>query len=769
MNIFALSIRMMNLLSYPRKFIVIAVLFLLVLAAPMYELIKSVHDDVEFSSKELQGMQYLTPTMNLLQSLIKQRQYAWSVAHGDTRYKAPLSENLAIITKNTTGIDMVNRQLGTNLGASEQWELLKGKLSTLGTENSDPKYIELITDTLKLFGPVQFSSNLILDPDPDSYSLMDTIVLQLPSVFDLTEQSRQLSSDVADRHQITQEELVSLTNLRAKLGSKIEMISGDIDVMYNHTSDNTLRPTIEPVYNKFTDAVSRYLAVLDKEVINTKADNKTISPNELNALAFQVRSTAEQLCQTESLIMNRLIDTRIVGKTPKLYRASIIAIICLLIIAYLLVGFYQSVTQAIATLDHTSKCLANGDLTARLYLDTRDELSSLCGSFNAIGEAFEKLIQGIKENVVSLASASEELSVASSQMQLSAEEMMELSNSTATITEDLDCRFKSVATAVEESSSNIKEVYSASENVEHNNEVVVHAVSDISENLQVISSGAEEMSAAVNTVASAIEEMSASLTEVSKNAGQAAKVATKAETTAKRTSHTVDELGNSAKEIGNVIDVIKGIASQTNLLALNATIEAASAGEAGKGFAVVANEVKELAKQSAEATEDIRTKIEEMQNTTAEAVKAISEIAQVIDELNQINHTIADAVEEQTATVNEVSHSIAGAARAATDISQSVQRTAEKSNEVATQIQEANCGVQQISNNLEELTQGSNEISKNALSAATGASEMAKSVEKVKQTSTETAEGATGVKQTAQDLATLAARLEQAVQRFHVA
>lgn len=768
MNIMQPAIHLMNRLTYPKKFIVIAVLFLAVLVAPMYELIKSVSDDVQFSSKERDGMEYLNPTLKLLQGLVKQRQLVWLASHGNAAAKDQLSDNLSKIRQDTDAVTAIDNRLGAGFDVSEPWKKLKDKLGSLSVSSSDSKYAELISDTLALYGPVQFASNLILDPDADSYSLMDTLILQLPSFIDLLEQSRQLSVDIASRHQATQDELVQLTTLKTQLETKYGMTKGDIDTMYPHTSDSTLKSELEPVYNRFSSTINQYFNTLGTELIG-KSGNITVSPAQIDAQVSQVQDSSAKLYDVEAKIIDRLIATRIEGKTPKLYRASIIAVICLVIIGYLLNGFYLSVVQAITSLGEVSKRLAEGDLTARVRLETRDELSSLCGSFNAIAEAFEKLIQGVKDNVSSLASASEELSAASSQMQMSAEEMMALSASTAVVTEDVDSRIKTVAAAIEESSSNIKEVYSASEHVEQNNSAVSNAVSQISGNMQTIASGAEEMSAAVNTVAAAIEEMSASLTEVSKNAGQAAKVANKAEDTARRTSQTVDELGSSAKEIGNVIDVIKGIASQTNLLALNATIEAASAGEAGKGFAVVANEVKELAKQSAEATEDIRTRIEEMQKTTAEAVKAISEIAHVIDELNQINHTIAGAVEEQTATVNEVSHSIAGAAKAATDISASVQKTAEKSNEVAHQIQEANKGVQQISNNLEELTQGSNEISKNALSAATGAGEMAKSVEKVKLSSTETAEGATGVKQTAQDLANLAARLEKAVERFRVA
>jgi methyl-accepting chemotaxis protein len=187
-----------------------------------------------------------------------------------------------------------------------------------------------------------------------------------------------------------------------------------------------------------------------------------------------------------------------------------------------------------------------------------------------------------------------------------------------------------------------------------------------------VATGAEHVSMTIQTVAAATEEMNVSISEIAKNAVQAASITEKAEMKAEESRIIVDTLGRSAKEIGNVVEVIKSIASQTNLLALNATIEAASAGEAGKGFAVVANEVKELAKQSATATEDIRLKIEEIQKSTAEAVNAINEITNIVVEINQINRTIASAVEEQSVTTNEISRNVTEASSSSVQITQSI-------------------------------------------------------------------------------------------------
>lgn len=187
-----------------------------------------------------------------------------------------------------------------------------------------------------------------------------------------------------------------------------------------------------------------------------------------------------------------------------------------------------------------------------------------------------------------------------------------------------------------------------------------------------VSAASEQVSKSVTTVAAGAEQMHASIREIAKNANEAARVAKNAVLVAQTTNETVARLGESSQEIGNVIKVITSIAQQTNLLALNATIEAARAGEAGKGFAVVANEVKELAKQTARATEEIGGKIEAIQSNTAGAVQAIGQIGEIINQINDISNCIASAVEEQTVTTNEIGRNVGEAAQGADNIARNI-------------------------------------------------------------------------------------------------
>ncbi len=219
-------------------------------------------------------------------------------------------------------------------------------------------------------------------------------------------------------------------------------------------------------------------------------------------------------------------------------------------------------------------------------------------------------------------------------------------------------------------------VPSSSERLSEISQQLSKSSQDASEQASGASSSSERVSANVGVVAASSEEMLASIREISKSASEAARVAKTAVGMANGTNHTISKLGVSSLEIGKVIKVITSIAQQTNLLALNATIEAARAGEAGKGFAVVANEVKELAKETARATEEIGQKIDAIQADTAAAVKAIGEVSEIINQVNDISSTIASAVEQQTATTNEIGRNVNDAARGSSEIAQNISRVA---------------------------------------------------------------------------------------------
>lgn len=329
---------------------------------------------------------------------------------------------------------------------------------------------------------------------------------------------------------------------------------------------------------------------------------------------------------------------------------GIVAAVLLVVIAVPVSG---GIAKPIVAAAEFAKEIAAGNLTGSCTVKAKAEVADLITAMNNMRDSLRGMIGKLANNSSTLNQSSAELSSTATQLASGAEETTAQSTSVAAAAEEMTASLTEVAASTEQVSSNVQ------------------------------------------SVAAAVEEMTASITEVSKNAESAAGVADTASTLADESNVKISELGTAADEIGKVIGVIEDIAEQTNLLALNATIEAARAGDAGKGFAVVATEVKELAKQTSDATEDIRTRIQSMQESTGSAVESVSEITKVIRNVSDVSREIALAVEQQNVATSEISQNISTTAVATDTVTKGIQETAAASQEITRNISNVDQAAQQ--------------------------------------------------------------------------
>jgi methyl-accepting chemotaxis protein len=608
--LFSPAAGMLGRLRYAYKILVVPVVLLLLLGFVAKAYVDLQRSQVAFSAKERVGVAYLVPLLDLTAGAVTARHTA--VAGGEPA--------AAGVQDAVARVDAATGRYGAELDTIDGWEKAKQALTRAGTaagpQAAFDAYSTAVDKLLALIVKTSDESNLTLDPDLDTYYLMDALVFRLPILLATTGRAVdqaalvRAAGDAADQGQAR----VELATAAGTLATTRDSIDAGLTTALEKTASTTLRGRAEGS-KAVHDAVSQ---VIDQATQAAKSGDMTRLGSRQGD---QAHAATVALATALALELDQLLAVRIGGFQAKALRVEVAIALALVLVAWLLVGLYRSAMVPLHRMVATLGALATGDLTRSVPVETRDEIGQMAGALNHAITRIRDAVQAISGSAGGLAGSSGELAAVSG----------------------------SLRTAAEEASAQAETVGAAAQQVSHN----------------------------VDTVAAGTEEMTAAISEIAKSASQAADVAAQAVVIAEQANQTVARLGASSAEVGEVVRFITEIAHQTNLLGLNATIEAARAGAAGRGFAVVAGEVKELARQTARATEEIGTRIEAIQADSHAAVEAISGIGQVIGRINNLQTTIASAVEEQTATTNEMGRTISEVAGGSKSIAVSITGVAE--------------------------------------------------------------------------------------------
>ncbi len=633
-TILAPGVAILNRLRYPVKFLLVSVFMLVPMAVMGYLLIAEVGDKVESLQAERIGLEYLTGIRPLIQHIPQHRGMSGAFLNGDESFRAKMLDKQAAIDGMFEGLRKVDARLGASLQTGDrvralvnEWQALKSAVFSMTPKQSLKAQTEMVAHVIDLGHYVADTSGLILDPQLDSYCLMDLVVMQMPILTEGMGQSRAIGSGIAARGEISTQNWAQLAIRLDRIRVSAQAMNSDLDVIFRENP--AVKAALADKARQASATVDGFARLINDKLLETQTI--TVSAAEIFSSSTKAINAVFDLYDAIVPQLDGLFAERI--REGEATRTSSIALFfaVVLFITYLFFAFYRSVLSAINRIAEGSRRLADGDLTAEVHLDGRDEMLNIAESFNNMSASFRNLVSQVISSTSQVASAAEELSAITE----------ETSSGISRQQHETD----QVATAINEMSATVQEVAG---NATSASEATQAAEKEAAMGKQVVGNTIESINRLADEVSSA--------------------------------SEIIKSVENDSEEIGSVLDVIRGIAEQTNLLALNAAIEAARAGEQGRGFAVVADEVRTLASRTQSSTQEIQAMIERLQGgarraveamlqsseqaahgveTAAEAGTSLEKITSAVGTIAEMNTHIASAAEEQSAVAEEINRNIA--------------------------------------------------------------------------------------------------------------
>ncbi len=655
---------LMNQFSCGKKMLIISLAFIVPLMITFYMLLSEQLAVINFVEKEQRGLEYIIPLRQLVHHLPEHRGMTNRLLAGDIGVKTQVLAKRRQIAEDIERVDEVDQRLGEEFGVKGKWNAIKNNWQRLQEEafvgprkQVFDRHSQLIADILSLMNDVGDNSNLSLDPELDSYYLVQSVVLSIPRVVEYLGQARGLASGMAASGTPGMQQKIKLTTLLSMVQNQFSGLRHGMDVLSRANPE--VFEKISPDFDRTLSRSENYLHFLEKEIL--QAEQVQIDPARVFEQGSEVIALNFKIWDLLIPELSGVLQERKDRYFNSLVAESVIVVVMTMLAIYFFIGFYKSFINAIEKIKATSAEVAAGNLGVKVALPNRDEFGEVAESFNEMTEQFAEVLR--------------EMQVAAEQLASSAVQLSQTS-------EQANDGVKRQQTEVEQMASGMTEMAASAQEVARSAQSTAEATQAAHENASSGSSAIESTVKAIN----ALSDEFAIATDV------------------------VQNLADDSEKIGSVLDVIRSIAEQTNLLALNAAIEAARAGEHGRGFAVVADEVRTLASRTQESTQEIQEMIERLQAGTMEAVSVMQagqkRTVNTVEDTKRESVFLTDII-NSIAEIDEMCRHIASASDQQSSVAETMSQSVEHINQVTHQSLQ---GSQQTLENSVGLTQLSDRI-----------------------------------------------------------
>jgi len=664
---FSPGIHFMQRLTFRKKMLSLAMLFIIPVAWLMAVYVSDSIDVIQFSEKEQIGAAYLKSIYPIIKNTAQTRGLTNAYLNGSTGVKSKIDSAISVVNsafdiaveKETLIHGELNLQISIE-SLRKQWNSLHTNALTQSAQASFTAYNHFIKQLHKYVLHVADQSNLILDPDLDSYYLMGVIVVQLPEIADRIGQARGLGAGVAAKQTFTPEEFTQLAGLIEDVKLFGENVSNAFSKVYFESAE--LKESLSQYENNFTQQWQSFIQLSENKML--RSDSIQIESSAYFKAGTEALKHGYVLLNASIPVLDDLIEQRIVSEKIVLYETIGVMVVVLLLAGYLFQSFSISVKNNMDEINTTLISLSNGNFQVSANVTAKDEVGAAATHLNEMIEKIRVLISQVVSSATQVASAAEQASTTAAQ----AQDGINRQNS----------EIEQVATAINEMSATVHEV------------------------AQNTSSAAELTQTADAEANSGRQVVSETIDSINRLAGEM-----------QSSSQIIKDLETQSESIGTVLDVIRGIAEQTNLLALNAAIEAARAGEQGRGFAVVADEVRTLASRTQDSTTEINDMIGKLQTGARNAVQAMeqgtAQTEQSVEQALQAG-TALDQISTAVTTIRDMNTQIASAAEEQSSVSEEINRNivnirdiAEATIEGANQTAQSSAAMSQVASELMAL------------------------------------------------------------------